>query len=148
MPPGYWETCFSGDLAQLIRQGVLVVYPVSQLFPVARVNLRLRALAETLTVSPLPVDLFVPSLVKACRLAAEAVARLREEAASLSGASGQHPGHLVVTELAPLLAGVLKVSRAKRKACRDALEAAIQEALKDRPPTQLILSVDAGLSKV
>jgi hypothetical protein len=101
MPPGYWETFLPENLAQLVRQRVLVVHPVSRLMPAIRLTLDLAALADSQPEGGLWTELqFLPLLRRTCNQVLEVLETLQPQAEGLLPAGATPtPAYLAATNI-------------------------------------------------
>jgi hypothetical protein len=102
MPAGYWSAFFAGDTASLLAAGVLQVHPVSSLFPVVRVSVDSKQLADSLGGTTLTELEFVPAFRNCVRHALRALTALQEHALTVCEVQGR-PAYLQVHGLAAVV---------------------------------------------
>jgi len=142
MPPGYWETFFSGHVAVLVRADVLTVHPVSRLFPVVRLTLDALRLALHSGAAPLTELQFFPVLARCTTAAAEALERLHHEAAALAPAARSRPAHLVVAHLDVVSRESFGAgSRVRARARERELEGVVRQSLEGRKTAEFLVSI-------
>ncbi len=112
MPPGYWEAFFNDDTARLLSQRILLIYPVSRLFPTVRITLDTLQLARQLAGGRELTELaFTPHLRSSIQVARHAVELLREHTVQLAPDAARQPAYLLVAGLPAVVRQNLRIRR-------------------------------------
>jgi len=137
--PGYWEAFFSDEVAQLTCNGILSIHPVSQLFSVPRITMRLVRLVENMLEKPVTELRMLPVVKTVCINMAE-VADILIAQNSANRNTDNIEAYLLIEGLDKAIQGRLQPQTAKeRNRLKEELTKLIRETLETHSKNELVV---------